>query len=587
MAEFDPDAYVKKLKADQPFDPDAYVKKLKDGDKPADEGILSHVGKTISNIPGSAVRMGQAMALPFTEGYKKATTGESEFYDTLYKLGIKGTGKAIWEQYKERYGGWENIKKTLEEDPVGFLADVSTPFSLGGGALARAPGVVGRAGEALSAVGRATDPLVLASKAAAAPVKGAAKLLGPLQGTGEALSTAERVGFEGTPAARQAFREEITGRVPEEQVVREAQGAIANLRGKYDADYAAEVAKLKQPALPVDDVRKAMYMTQTLDAKARAFQKQVIDQVDFWKSMAAKHHTAEGLDALRDHIELLAKNQKLTADGETVLNQARKAIDDVIAKGDPAYDKLKQARNAARTKVDEIEEKLALDPNAKIGPALSRLKKLLTSGGTRSDKAAAEFLSKNGAPHLIERLAGQALHGYAPAGFAGRLWKWLAAGAAAGAGAGPMLGVGATAMLKAAPGVAAGLAAGSPHLMGNLMYGAGRARGAFEKAAPYATGEYQAGRVMQNLNPREMVRNNASDALRDRAQYGFSDDEIKKLRAASVKGASSAALHQADQIMKAHERPKPEQKPSELSPRPYRPLQMTITPDPARYGGIQ
>src|SRR5262245_17687764 len=56
---------------------------------------------------------------------------------------IETPKSAIGEYFKERYGGPENLKRTMAEDPVEFLSDASTLVSGGAGLLAKAP-VVGK-----------------------------------------------------------------------------------------------------------------------------------------------------------------------------------------------------------------------------------------------------------------------------------------------------------------------------------------------------------------------------------------------------------------------------------------------------------
>lgn len=74
----------------------------------------------------------------------------------------------------DRYGGIENLKKTMRDDPAGFMLDVSTILTGGGAALSKAPGVAGKAGEVAKAIGAYTDPVTLAGKGMTAVGKGAA-----------------------------------------------------------------------------------------------------------------------------------------------------------------------------------------------------------------------------------------------------------------------------------------------------------------------------------------------------------------------------------------------------------------------------
>lgn len=66
--------------------------------------------------------------------------------------------RAYVDMQKGRYGSYDAFKRTLANDPVGAIADISMLFSGGGGLLARLPGTVGRIGKVTSKVGGAIDP---------------------------------------------------------------------------------------------------------------------------------------------------------------------------------------------------------------------------------------------------------------------------------------------------------------------------------------------------------------------------------------------------------------------------------------------
>ena len=86
------------------------------------------------------------------------------------------TARNVGQFYKQRYGGVQNIKDTLYNDPVGMLADVGTVVTGVGGALRGAGGVASKlgsvskaskltqAGELASNIGTKIDPLVIAGK---------------------------------------------------------------------------------------------------------------------------------------------------------------------------------------------------------------------------------------------------------------------------------------------------------------------------------------------------------------------------------------------------------------------------------------
>jgi len=85
--------------------------------------------------------------------------------------GQEQTYDAFIQALKNRYGGLENIKRTVATDPVGLLGDASMVFTGGGSALAKLPGVVGKTGSAVANVGRTLEPLNLPLKAGGMALK--------------------------------------------------------------------------------------------------------------------------------------------------------------------------------------------------------------------------------------------------------------------------------------------------------------------------------------------------------------------------------------------------------------------------------
>lgn len=73
----------------------------------------------------------------------------------------EAVAESVGSFYKDRYGGGENIKKTLYEDPVGALADISTVASAGAGLVKGGATVAGKAGVASKAakIGKIADKL--------------------------------------------------------------------------------------------------------------------------------------------------------------------------------------------------------------------------------------------------------------------------------------------------------------------------------------------------------------------------------------------------------------------------------------------
>jgi len=136
---------------------------------------IKGAGRTIANIPGSALEtgkaLGQAVIHPIETtknigklllgAVQKVIPGEQE-----YEKYADAFGKAMI----ERYGGMENLNKTIETDPVGFAMDAASLFTTAGavlrgvGAVSKA-GAITQVGKKMAEVGTKIDPLTLAGRA--------------------------------------------------------------------------------------------------------------------------------------------------------------------------------------------------------------------------------------------------------------------------------------------------------------------------------------------------------------------------------------------------------------------------------------
>lgn len=149
----------------------------------------------------------------------------------------------VGQEYKDRYGGWQNIKDTAYNDPVGVLADLSTVLSGGAGVatkvgkvaqvggkagqlsrVAEAGRIAEQTGNILSKASRVTDPLNYALKggskvASFAVKKGATPVNLALKGIG--LTTGR-----GGDTFRQIWEASKAGRT----------GAVTAMRGGADQE---------------------------------------------------------------------------------------------------------------------------------------------------------------------------------------------------------------------------------------------------------------------------------------------------------------------------------------------------------------
>ena len=130
--------------------------------------------ETMKNIPSSAGRFLGGLANIVAHPIQTIKTLGGVAAGTVEKLipGQQAEEKYIdglVDIYKERYGGVDKALNTLEQDPIGVLADLSTILT-GGGAIASKIGTVSKlgkvakAGEVIAQVGNKINPLSVVSK---------------------------------------------------------------------------------------------------------------------------------------------------------------------------------------------------------------------------------------------------------------------------------------------------------------------------------------------------------------------------------------------------------------------------------------
>lgn len=398
---------------------------------------------------------------------------------------------AVGKALVDRYGSWENIKKTVHEDPVGFMMDASAALGLGGAAVAKAPGALGAAGEIAKTAGSTFDPLSVAGRVAAPIVKTAgntaAQIAGVTTGAGsEALKVAARAGAEGGDAA-QAFREGMSGDNMA-SVVNEAKGAVSQLRQERGAQYTQAMEKLnKQDSAlgienqvldfnkvdaavnKVSDVKN--FKGQDLSPSTAAIRDEMTKAIEDWKALpATQFHTVEGMDALKQKLGDMMDGAQPGTPARKVAGEIYNGVRQTIIDQAPEYAKIMKGYEQASDIIREIESTLSLKPKANIDTSLRKLQSVLrdnvsTNYGRRAELV--DFLKRAGAPNLIEKLAGQTLSAVAPRGLA----RLLAGGEGLGAAA---LALHNPAAAATALGIGAGAAvSSSPRIIGSAAYGLG------------------------------------------------------------------------------------------------------------------
>ena len=114
-------------KSQQQYKPSfPYSSKTMDKDKAFDaKGWATNVGKTTGNLPSSAINMIKGLSSLVTSPIQSLKGIKGLIAGSIQKL-IPGQQKdeamvdALVENYKERYGSYENLRRTVVNDPFGF-----------------------------------------------------------------------------------------------------------------------------------------------------------------------------------------------------------------------------------------------------------------------------------------------------------------------------------------------------------------------------------------------------------------------------------------------------------------------------------
>lgn len=392
------------------------------------------------------------------------------------------TASNVNDFYTKRYGSMEGVKNAIAEDPAGVLADVSvlaggTGAALKGGGLTKAAAVADK-------LGTVSNPVTLAANGLGKVGRGAGKLLseglGATTGTsGPTIRTAFGAGLEGGPAA-DAFRSHISGNAPIEEVVSDARNAVGNLRSQRGADYRVGMGPVNSDptVLSLNPIDQAVSQSNSINSfkgidlspSTAAVRQKIANTIDLWKNQNPQDfHTAAGFDALKKAIGDIRDSAPYGTPERVIADQAYNAVKSEITSQAPAYAKTMSDYAKASDQIGDIQKTLSLGNKAGTDTSVRKLQSALrdnvnTSYGRRADLA--KILADNGAPQLMEKIAGQQLN----AGTTRGIGKILASGEIGGA---------LTSALMGHPGTAAALvpalALSSPRFVGEASFAAGKA----------------------------------------------------------------------------------------------------------------
>lgn len=431
---------------------------------------VMHPVQTVSNLAdlgAGALRHGAQRVLP------ASVTG---FIDSLSSpesiQRIDTTEKAVLGHLVERYGTEEGIKKALATDPVGAMADLSAVLTGGGSMMARAPGIAGRAGQAVQAAGRAVDPIVNAGRALQGAGRFGAEALGVATSAGaRPMHEAAKAGFEGN----QKFIEHLRDPDRLAEVVDMADNGVRGMVRDRSAAYTADMNAAKGSAS-----WNAIDMTPAFDAYSKAISSnafngivkdreagaalaQIGERLQEFRGLGAAARTVEGMDALKQTIGAIRDTTQQGTNARRVVDQVYHAVKDAIVQQAPEYAKAMKGYADASDQIGEMRRTLSVNDKATTDTTLRKLQSTMrnnvnTNYGQRT-KLLDELAKQE--PDLPAALAGQVLNALAPRGLA-RLGMHNA------------MTMGAAYMNPLA---LATLPFQSPRLVGEALYAGGRAAG--------------------------------------------------------------------------------------------------------------
>ncbi len=375
--------------------------------------------------------------------------------------------RAVGQFFAERYGGLENIKRTLAKDPVGAIGDISMVLSGGGSVAARMPSVSGKVGRAAQKAGAYIDPLTIGAKTiknTAKGVGGAGKhVLGMATGAG---AMPFEYAYQAGKNKSQPFLDNMRGKEPHTRVIEDANAEMNRLAQQRLRQYGQDAKRWRGDTtkLTFDDIlgewsdnmdtvvdRGVSLIDDAEQAKINKIT-QVIEQ---WEARP-ELHDARGFDALKRRLDALDINADKFAQADRIRTSLRNQVKDNILEKVPDYADAMKAYEDALTAEKELKRTFSMDRNALTDTTLRKMQSVMRNNvNTNYGRRGEMMKGMDSSGEIMDRLAGQSLTDYSPRG----LQKMVAGGTVIGGFGNPLYW--------------AGLPFQSPKLMGELTYGLG------------------------------------------------------------------------------------------------------------------
>lgn len=398
--------------------------------------------------------------------------------------GNEELAKAVGEYFADRYGGAENLKNTLRDDPAGLAADVALLISGGAGAAVKAGGKTGQLASAVQKAARAVDPAALAVRGATGATRLArqgatragetlSQIAGVPSGVGHlALEAAYRAGRSGGEAMENLL-DAMRRRVPAEEIdadiMQRANASLAQLGEARRAAYRRGMENLSALNVDLSPLKtriQGLYDQWRVgpERTLREGEPGVVRLREIEKKIAEFEElgatSVPDLDILKREIDALMGEASTGAgrSANAVTSTVRNELRAEIIRVDPEYKSIMEGYEAAIKLEKELAKDLSLTANATQQAGLRKLIQSLRDGVNTNFGGRSRQVQQLD-PQLTNLIAGRTLSPAVPVGIA----RYATPAAIGGAG-----------LALAGPRGLAAMLAGSPRLAGEVALGAGR-----------------------------------------------------------------------------------------------------------------
>ena len=295
--------------------------------------------------------------------------------------------EAMYSQAKdylgERFGGQENLLRTLQNDPVGLAADLSAVLTGGGAALlkgqsaiGRTGGLVGNVGKYAKTAGEYTNPITGLQYVAKESLPTA--MAGATRTSPESFITGYEAGKEGGNALK-SFRGGMTGKIPESDILFNVKKGIkimgsdaSNVYDTLKTGWVNTGQKLNYDNIlnGLDEVKTQFKVGGQANAPTKLIKEEQAKLAELDSIIKEfknpKYHTADGFDSMKQKIGKKMPSAEFSKD---VRGAYTKVLDDVrnelsTVKG---YDAAMTDYSKTMSAINDIKQSLTSGQNVEGG----------------------------------------------------------------------------------------------------------------------------------------------------------------------------------------------------------------------------